>query len=262
MINNVKILFKRVDINNLSKTTYVDKIISEVSKVEAEFIMISFKGHSKILSMEFINVVENELKRIAKESEKYIITGIMNIATSNGQIQQCKVINDCGVTLFEPYKEYDSNNISHIDKFEIVETTYGKIAITLGKDIWSLEIPRILALKGARLIFAPDLPSNVGDCEEEHILGVSVINCVGIVYQKQEEEQDRLIVVMPKSELVNEFITTEKIVEIDLGEIDQLREPDVSFKNTLWWVLWGRKPEHYSDILLSNDFLHDKTNAN
>lgn len=37
--------------------------------------------------------------------------------------------------------------------------------------------------------------------------------------------------------------------ELDMDYIRELRKVDLKFKNTLYWGLWGRRPELYGDIL-------------
>lgn len=51
--------------------------------------------------------------------------------------------------------------------------------------------------------------------------------------------------------MVNSLDNEEGVItgELDMDEMRKLREVDTSFKETLFWSLWGREPERYKRLL-------------
>ena len=100
-------------------------------------------------------------------------------------------------------------------------------------------------------MFVLDCKQLSKECEISYIRGISVYNCVPIIYTQQQNEKTSIFVSSPKAMVFEDqyTMTETKDSMVDIDEIVKMRVPDLSFHNTLWWVLWGRKPENYRELL-------------
>lgn len=205
----------------------------------------------------FYSKTENVIKKLsiaAKSLCVNIISGTMleyidkNINTVSYMIDANGVING------KVSKIYDDKNTTHAMDFPIFNTAFGKAAIVLDTDLWSIEIPRIAALKGAQIIFVPGAAFEWNYKQKmDNIWGISVLNCISIAYCSPVAKGKFFggsTFVTPLKQVastdVNPFMLEASIND---DEIIKLREPDMSFSKTLWWVLWGRRPELYKKII-------------
>lgn len=109
-----------------------------------------------------------------------------------------------------------------------------------------------MALKGAELLFAPNIRLQEKECAEEHIIGVAVYNLLYIVYCRQEDVGSRLVFVSPEEVLIEKNLDWKQSVVCiaDMKQIAEIRKPDPTFQKTMWWLLYGRKPEMYGAIVM------------
>lgn len=188
---------------------------------------------------------------ISQRTKTEIVTGLLYRSVSNRVIEQSIYINALGKIKGCVSKKFDGKQLSHMEQFDVFETTVGVIGIVLGKDLWNVEIPRIMSLKGAELIFASDIRLQDNECEEEYIRGIAIYNLLNIIYCRQEDNLTKLIYATPKNDFIKDNLTEVKFKDyvIDMGIVEDIRKPDLSFKHTMWWLLHGRKPKMYEEIL-------------
>lgn len=249
MSGKAKIITFSIDIEDMFDDKELSVIKNRVSEYEMGFIL--FHNNNRGLSSEEYKMLTQRFCEIAKDAETGIVTGSIYLEEENGTMETALYISEIGKIEGTVSKEYDECQLETAKEFDIYDTKVGKIGIVLGKDLWNIEIPRIMALKGAELLFVPDVKVLEKECDEEHIKGISIFNSVYIFYGIQEADGVKLVYVSPENELVNRKMdfSEEEVCQIDCAVISAIREPDYTFRSTMWWLLWGRKPENYKDIL-------------
>lgn len=249
MDRKVKILTSIIGKEEIINRADSLKIEKQLAENEIGFLL--FKKEDLSYFYENYDSVITYLSELAKNTQTEIITGILYIKIQESLMEQSVYIGKNGEVLGEVCKEFDKQQLSHSIQFQEFHTSIGIVGIVLGKDLWSVEIPRILALKGAVILFAPDIQVLDQECEEQHILGIAIYNCLNIIYCRQENENSRFIFVSSEEVKIQKDIDFEEsvICEVDLDKIDIIRKPDLTFKNTMWWLLYGRRPQKYKDIL-------------
>ena len=148
----------------------------------------------------------------------------------------------------------------------IADTELGKIGICVCSDFWIQEVPRMLALAGAEIIYVSgaSLVQDI-DITRPCILANSVHNVCYTLYTSvvggvtgQRAGQPAFSIefggyttISSPREIVAALDDEEAVLygSLDLDWVRQLREVDIRFKNTLYWGLWGRRPELYTPIL-------------
>lgn len=152
------------------------------------------------------------------------------------------------------------------EELTVVDTPFAKIGLCVCSDFWIQEVPRMLALKGAELLYisGSSLIQNI-DLVRPCIWANSINNVcytlyssvVGKVVGKRADISDFSIemggfstIASPK-QIVKTIENQQAImtVELDMELIRDLRKVDVKFKKTLYWCLWGRRPELYKQIM-------------
>lgn len=148
----------------------------------------------------------------------------------------------------------------------VVDTPFGKIGVCVCSDFWIQEMPRMLALKGAEIIYVSgsSLVQNlqaVRPCvfanSVQNVCYTLYTSVVGKVAGKRSNEAKFNIefgghtCAAAPTAILGALEDEEEVlfVPLDTEEIHRQRRVDVKFKNTLFWCLWGRRPELYQDIL-------------
>jgi len=203
------------------------------------------ENHDKVLEF---------LCELARKTKTELITGILYVIVQDEMLEQSVYIDKEGEIKGIVFKQHDEKQLSHAETFDIFKTTFGTVGIILGKDLWNIEIPRIMALKGAELLFAPDIRLQEKECVEDYIIGVAIYNLLHIIYCRQEDEGSRLVCVSPEKVLIEKNIDwNESVVCMaDMNQIAEIRKPDETFQKTMWWLLHGRKPEMYREIVMDS----------
>lgn len=146
----------------------------------------------------------------------------------------------------------------------IVDTALGKIGVCICADFWIQEMPRMLALNGAEIICIPggSLVQNL-NITRPCIQANSTYNLCYTIYssivgKSVGERQGRSIAIEFAGH--STIASPENIIcglegeegylhaELDLDYLRKVRTVDPTYKRTLYWCLWGRKPEFYGDI--------------
>ncbi len=249
MNEKMNVKFQTIDIQMLDDESYRNDICKSLRESSTDFLVLNYINNE--ISSSTLDDLKKKLSLIASATKTAIISGLLHVIAKDSDLELSFYINESGVLQGTESKDYDKNCLSHITKFNVYESKFGKIGLILSKDIWSIEIPRILVLKGAIALFVLDCKQLSKECEISYIRGISVYNCVPIIYTQQQNEKTSIFVSSPKAMVFEDqyTMTETKDSMVDIDEIVKMRVPDLSFHNTLWWVLWGRKPENYRELL-------------
>ncbi|WP_369198234.1 carbon-nitrogen hydrolase family protein [Streptomyces djakartensis] len=138
------------------------------------------------------------------------------------------------------------------DDFPVVETPFGRVGVLLGPDFWLIEPPRIACLTGAELLLvAGSLDGGQQESQRAAVWGIATLNTVAVAFAGSLSERcgGGSAVAVPEG-FLTEAGTDEGVVEApwDVTRIRRLREPDLRFQQTLWFGLWARRTELYTDL--------------
>lgn len=250
MDRNASIVLLEVGREEIDKSTDTLLMQDQLKKNDIGF--IQFKKIDLGYFCEKHDEILGFLCELARTTNTELITGILYVNVQDEVFEQSVYIDNTGEIKGIVSKQYDEKQLSHAETFEVFKTTIGTVGIILGKDLWNVEIPRIMALKGAELLFAPDIRLQEKECAEEHIIGVAVYNLLYIVYCRQEDVGSRLVFVSPEEVLIEKNLDWKQSVVCiaDMEQIAEIRKPDPTFQKTMWWLLYGRKPEMYGAIVM------------
>lgn len=101
-----------------------------------------------------------DLQQIAKESGKWIISGMEDRETGEKKYKHAVVVNSQGEVVGRHRKTsltYDElkKGFSHGDAIDAVETAFGTIGVSICYEMHFPEVARSYALQGARVVFNP-----------------------------------------------------------------------------------------------------------
>lgn len=148
----------------------------------------------------------------------------------------------------------------------LLDLPFGKVGVLVCSDFWILEVPRILSLKGAEIIYiaGSSLLQNISDIKP-CMRANSVFNVCYTVFtsvigkvegtrvndKKFKIEFGGYTTVAGPDQIINSLKSEESVLyaELDMDYIRELRSIDVKFQKTHFFSLWGRRPELYTDIL-------------
>ncbi|MFE9053506.1 nitrilase-related carbon-nitrogen hydrolase [Streptomyces mutabilis] len=138
------------------------------------------------------------------------------------------------------------------EDFPVVETPFGKVGVLLGPDFWLVEPPRIECLAGAELLLAAgSLDGGQQASQRAAVWGIATLNTVAVAFAGALSEGcgGGSAVAAPEG-FVAEAGADECVIEApwDVERIRRLREPDLRFQQTLWFGLWARRTELYTDL--------------
>lgn len=214
-----------------------------------------------------------DLCKKAREKKVYVIAGMVERAENYKELENVyylvsKLIGPDG-RLLGTYRRCQPNP-PQVDKFfmggkiiapgeklEVYETDYGKIGISICGEIWWPELYRVLALKGAEIIFTPiggalyELYDNwrllvKARATENHVYVVGSCNIWGM--------EDGLTIIAGPEDILAETRKTGIITAtLDLDRIKWLREQDAALEfprpfKSITGNLRRRRPELYREI--------------
>jgi len=140
--------------------------------------------------------------------------------------------------------------------FPVFHTKFAAIGIQVCWDNFFPEGSRILALKGAQIIFSPTAAAFASQKKWETVISGNAISNGVFVFRVNrvgsEEKQDfygKSFCVSPEGEMVDRPTGMKEgigLVEIDLGNIERVRRE--------WSFLKDRRPETYGEILGEREF--------
>ncbi len=143
------------------------------------------------------------------------------------------------------------------DEMEVFPTKKAKIGVVVCSELWSPELPLILALKGAEIIFAP-IGGAIYELQEnwEHIIRARAAenNVFVVVCQNAWGMEDVLTIVAGPDEVIAQsYRSGVLIADVDLDRVEWLRENTQKMRlpkpyKAIPGILRHRRPELYSKI--------------
>lgn len=155
-------------VNNLSKAV---EYISQAAEKGVDIVCFPelFYSGYHLSSLELQSLAEptdgpmvQKLSKVAKEKNVYIIAGFAESTEIIGRMYNSAVlINNSGEVVGSTRKVYAWGNekikFKEGDKFQVFDTPLGKIGIMICYDMEFPEPMRIMALKGAEIVFVPSV---------------------------------------------------------------------------------------------------------
>ncbi|MGH3902399.1 MAG: carbon-nitrogen hydrolase family protein [Pseudonocardiaceae bacterium] len=146
----------------------------------------------------------------------------------------------------------------------LVDTPFGRVGVCVCSDFWLVEMPRMLALRGAEIIVVPgaalvgNLPITRPCIQANSSFNVCYTLLAGAVGSVTGERAGRQVSIAvggyttaagPEN-IIGTLEDEEKVLycELDMDYLRRMREVDLSFTRSLYWCLHGRLPELYGDI--------------
>lgn len=200
--------------------------------------------------------VVDRLAALAQQRGTYVLTGSWPERGAEGREQVAHLIDDRGeiVTTVRRPVLPDGTTGSGTD-FPVVETPHGKVGVLLGSDFWLVEPPRIQCLQGAELLLVSGaVRSSYPERQRAAVWGIATLNTVAIAFAGGlgHGGAGGSCVVMPEDFAVRADLA-EGVVGApwDVELIRHLRQPDLKFQETLWFGLWARRPDLYTDLTVA-----------
>ena len=228
------------------------------------------RGHLKgIIDDTIPGDITTKLGGLAKKYSTYILCGTIVERDNDKYYNSCALVDNNGEIVGKARKihRYSSelSNIEAGNEQMLVDTPFGKLGVCICSDFWIPEMPRMLALKGAEIICIPggSLTQNIATTKPVMIAN-SVQNVCYTLYTSivggiEGIRAGRKVSIKfaghssiagPRGMIASLDDQPGVIVsEIDMDELKMLRQVDTSFKETLFWSLWGRQPELYGRML-------------
>lgn len=226
----------------------------------------SFKG---IVDDTIPGKITDAFSFLARKYDTYILCGTIVEREGDNYFNTSALLDNHGVIVGKARKIHPYSGellaIKTANEPLLVDTDLGKIGVCVCSDFWIPEIPRMLALRGCEILCVPgaSLIQNLS-FTRELILANSVLNVFytlysGIVGVIQGERSGRTIkialggysTIASPTKVLSTLNDEETIIYqiLDMDYVRQLRQVDLTFQNSLFWCLWGRRPELYSRLL-------------
>jgi len=196
----------------------------------------------------------DRLTALARHRSTYVLTGSWPEERAGGAlVQVARLLGPDGTECARVERPVlDDGTTGTGDDFPVVETPYGTVGVLLGPDFWLVEPPRVQCLAGAELLLvAGALDGTRREAQRSAVWGIATLNTVAVAFAAalSESSGGGSAVAMPEGFLA-EAGTAEGVLEApwDPEKIRYLREPDLRFQQTLWFGLWARRTELYTDL--------------
>lgn len=199
------------------------------------------------------------MRKVAKEKSAVLICPFFEEGVEGVYYNTAAVINADGKVLGEYRKVHipqiplweEKSYFSGGDKgFPVFETKYAKIGVQICWDNFFPEGTRILALKGAQIVFAPTAAAFASQQKWETVIRAHAISNGVFVFRVNrvgsEEKQDfygKSFCVTPEGKLIDRPSGMQEgivFADIDLRDIDSTRRE--------WTFLRDRRPEIYGEL--------------
>lgn len=206
--------------------------------------------------------------KIAIEKQCYVLCGTMVEREGERYYNTSTLIDDQGAIVGKARKihRFSAEMLSVEAGSEqlLVDTPFGKLGLCVCSDFWIVEMPRMLALKGAEIIAVPGaaLVGNLGitrPCiQANSSFNVCYTLFAGGVGKVTGQRGGRTVsievggysTVAGPEGLLGSLDAQESVLygELDLEYLRQMRTVDTSFKRSLYWCLHGRLPHLYQGL--------------
>lgn len=214
--------------------------------------------------------ITDTLGRLAKEYKVYILCGTIIERQGRDYFNSSIALDSNGEIIGKARKIHcfaaELSSIKPGTDRVVLDTPFATIGICVCSDFWISEIPRMMAIEGAEIIYisGASLLQNI-DILRPCLVANSVNNVcytlytslVGKVTGQRSDKKPFSIelgghtTVASPNGIVSTLADEDSILyaDIDIEYLRNIRKVDPKFKNTHFWCLWGRKPELYGDIL-------------
>jgi N-carbamoylputrescine amidase len=199
------------------------------------------------------------MRKLAKEHEVALVCPIFEMEESS--FYNSAIVIDAGGEILGSYRKVHVPQIPLWEEryyfssgdhgFPVFETKFAPIGVQICWDNFFPEGSRILALKGAKIIFSPTAAAFASQRKWETVISSNaIVNGVYVFRVNRvgsEDKQDfygRSFCISPEGELLDKptgMKDSIALVEIDLKGVDKARKE--------WPFLKDRKPERYEGIL-------------
>ncbi len=199
------------------------------------------------------------MRKLAEEYDVVLICPIFEAA--NGSFYNSAIVIDAGGEILGSYRKIHVPQIPLWEErfyfspgdhgFPVFQTKFAPIGVQVCWDNFFPEGSRILALKGAKIIFSPTAAAFASQRKWEAVISSNAIANGVYVFRVNrvgsEEKQDfygRSFCISPEGDLLDKptgMKDSIALVEIDLKGVDKARKE--------WPFLKDRRPERYQEIL-------------
>lgn len=197
--------------------------------------------------------VQRGLAELAQKKRCYIVGG--SFLENNGKRKVTLLFDRSGSIIHTQTYPFTADQEASGSFFPVIDTEFGRIGILNGNDIWVWESSRIQSLQGAEILFVPgQLNLQNIDSKISALWGLATLNCVAIAFASAASAatQGFATVILPSGVIAQQYHSngqTALEAEILPGQMAQLRDADLTFRNTLWFGLWSRRKELYGPLL-------------
>jgi predicted amidohydrolase len=209
------------------------------------------------------------LSTFARRQRTYVATGSW-LEERDGKLTNAARVLDREGTLIATVLRAQGNGESETgDDFPVFDTDLGKVGLLLGQDFWMLETTRIQSLRGAELILVSGSVNALNrEAKLSAIWGIATLSCVAVAFASavglggRHAPRGGSTIALPNRVLSQAGDRPTHLAgEWDNGTMRQLREADLTFKNTLWFGLWARRRELYGPLTTPTPQVADASEA-
>lgn len=223
-------------------------------------------ANAKDHAIEIPSILTNQLSALAKELKIVLVAGSI-FEKNEGKFYNTSLVYDTDGKLLGKYRKmhiphdpsfYEQNYFEkgNLD-YQVFDTKFGKIAPAICYDQWFPEVARILALKGAQIIFYPTAIGTVKGVEEVEgdwqtawriaQMGHAVVNGIIVAAVNRTGSEGEMnfwggSFITQFGKLFNKITNQEEIIicEVDLSLNDKIKQG--------WRFFKERRPETYKEI--------------